>query len=381
MIVFNCPHCSNQFKVEQSLAGRYGWCRACKGLIAVPSSDGSGGIETLSDGQKVVRIEQLLRYTGNRYEKVVRHLAELARRNQELETRSEKHTALKRALVETTARLEESEKAVGRLTEEVAAAAEARAAETRLSQLAQDMERLREQLDGERASKEEVSASLAALAADPEHAEDARAQLLGEVEQLRRTLEAEQSSKSALEEALQESRERGAELSSELTARMDELAEARSQTDETAQGARVELEKRLQRAEETLREVSSRAERTEAGAAARLQEAQSHLDQLTAEISEVSRNLALAEARAEERARDIERLSAQLEKGHAEEAAAGIGVEQHQSGSPPERDSSSDKKASKEPEGLTLISEIVDDDLSPERGELVDTLLRFIGPE
>ena len=65
MITFDCPHCGYRLQVDEQFAGRDGWCRICKKLIAVPSSDAKKP-EDLTPTEQYARLTKAFQYAATK---------------------------------------------------------------------------------------------------------------------------------------------------------------------------------------------------------------------------------------------------------------------------------------------------------------------------
>lgn len=62
MIEFDCPHCGNHLVHQDAFAGRDGWCRICKGIIAIPQPGHPSPVVNLTLEQRYARLERLFKH-------------------------------------------------------------------------------------------------------------------------------------------------------------------------------------------------------------------------------------------------------------------------------------------------------------------------------
>jgi chromosome segregation ATPase len=124
MITFNCPHCGNQFRVKEELAGRDGWCRVCNGHIVIPGESGSSPITKMSDDEKVSHLEKSLRIMGVRYARHIEAMTALTKENESLREQLNEYREIKRSAQAAEARWKEAEVVNNRLSQEMVALAE-----------------------------------------------------------------------------------------------------------------------------------------------------------------------------------------------------------------------------------------------------------------
>ncbi len=68
MTVFYCPHCNNRLEVDDSFAGRDGWCRKCKNMITVPQR-GQRASDTLTPAEKYERLAKAFQHAATKADK------------------------------------------------------------------------------------------------------------------------------------------------------------------------------------------------------------------------------------------------------------------------------------------------------------------------
>lgn len=66
MIEFNCQHCGKLLRLNDSYAGRDGWCRVCKRMVIVPDGTGPARIEDLPPEVGYARMQRLLQYAATK---------------------------------------------------------------------------------------------------------------------------------------------------------------------------------------------------------------------------------------------------------------------------------------------------------------------------
>lgn len=103
MTVFYCPHCNNRIEVDDSFAGRDGWCRRCKNIITVPPR-GQHGVDSVSSAENYERLAKAFQHAAtkaDRYQGLFLKTAEekehLAAELQELAGLKERFDALELA--------------------------------------------------------------------------------------------------------------------------------------------------------------------------------------------------------------------------------------------------------------------------------------------
>lgn len=87
MITFTCPHCNNPFEVDDSLAGRDGWCRVCKRIIVIPG-DNAPGWNDLSVEEQCDRLDRMLQFAASKADKYKRLILKVQQENARLERRA-----------------------------------------------------------------------------------------------------------------------------------------------------------------------------------------------------------------------------------------------------------------------------------------------------
>lgn len=112
MIEFNCQHCGKALHLNDSYAGRDGWCRVCKRMVIVPDGGPPVRIEDLPPEEGYVRLQRLLQYAATKADQYKAHL-----KRQVLE--EEKLAKLEEALRQANSALAESKSQVQRLHAEL----------------------------------------------------------------------------------------------------------------------------------------------------------------------------------------------------------------------------------------------------------------------
>lgn len=83
MINFNCQYCGMNLRMDDALAGRDGWCRACKRMVIVPASGMAIRVEDLPQGEAISRLQHLLQYAATKADKYKAHLAKEAQQDEQ----------------------------------------------------------------------------------------------------------------------------------------------------------------------------------------------------------------------------------------------------------------------------------------------------------
>lgn len=182
MIEFKCQHCGKGLHLNDSYAGRDGWCRVCKRMVIVPGAGPVVRVEDLPPEEGYERLQRLLQYAATKADKYKVHLARqvkeqehlarleeaLAQARQSLQERDtveERYQgeceALRATLAEKEARLAEFE-VVGASADLAATAA----LEAELGVLRADLALERESRQALAAALSEREVSLAALEAE-----------------------------------------------------------------------------------------------------------------------------------------------------------------------------------------------------------------------
>ncbi len=171
MIEFKCQHCGKGLHLNDTYAGRDGWCRVCKRMVIVP---GGGGpvqrVEDLPPEEGYERLQRLLQYAATKADKYKIHLAR--------QVKEQEHTAqLEEALQQARFALSERDVNQVRLrTENDALAQSLREKDARITELevaisegaggahaefVAELEVVRAELAAEQAAHQQVSLSLA----------------------------------------------------------------------------------------------------------------------------------------------------------------------------------------------------------------------------
>ena len=79
MIEFKCQHCGKGLHLNDTYAGRDGWCRVCKRMVIVPGGDGPQRVEDLPPEEGYERLQRLLQYAATKADKYKIHLARQAK--------------------------------------------------------------------------------------------------------------------------------------------------------------------------------------------------------------------------------------------------------------------------------------------------------------
>lgn len=269
MISFECAHCGNDFRVEAGLAGRYGWCRVCKGLIIVPGKDEAPFAEWEPE-EKIKKLGSILRQAGLRQERDGRYIRRMRQKMERDEAGDERIVELRETVKELRGRLEMAEshhsEVIAKLEEN---GADRGVLRDRLERLGADNIKLNEALGESAAELDEVRAANAAANET--------------IERLRHELATRD----------------GGDSSEAIQAEFDGLAKARDEAARELTLAREEIQELKSAHEEALR-VSATHEAAEREAQARAE-------------SEAARAKAADDAR-EEQASTIEQLNAEGER-------------------------------------------------------------------
>ena len=129
MIEFKCQHCGKGLHLNDSYAGRDGWCRVCKRMVIVPGGGPVARVEELPPEEGYERLQRLLQYAATKADKFKVHLAR--------EAKEKEHTVqIEGALEQALRDLKDRETDLERLNGEfVSLAAVLREKEARLAEL------------------------------------------------------------------------------------------------------------------------------------------------------------------------------------------------------------------------------------------------------
>ncbi len=319
MIAFSCPHCGNQFEVDDTYAGRDGWCRRCKRMVSVPAASGLLPHDPSSQGES----ERLLEAFEYAARKADRYEALVAR--------------IKRDHEDTTAALRAAKDQVAALEDRLAFV-ESNVAKPKSAEdgFGQDIPRA---LEGRIASAEAML----------EHATAAGEAKDKRIEALHEDLERERAARESFEAALESVREavarldeRSAETANQVKA-LTELAESLRPLESQGSARQDEVERI-----ESL--VAEQRNQLEAERVAR--------DEL---IGPLRDRLADVERRLEELAAD----AAPIE----DESLNAVGPRFENRFS-----------ATAEPSDAVVLSEVIEDDAQGSQESLLGSFLRFIDP-
>ena len=183
MIEFKCQHCGKGLHLNDTYAGRDGWCRVCKRMVIVPGGDGPvQRVEDLPPEEGYERLQRLLQYAATKADKYKIHLARQAKEQEHM-------AQLEEALQQARYTLSERDAAQERLRTEYEALSQTlRQKDLRVAEL--------ETALGERGDSghEEADAALMAARAELATAQEAHQQLtleLAERDRAFRALESE----------------------------------------------------------------------------------------------------------------------------------------------------------------------------------------------
>ena len=282
MIEFNCQHCGKLLRLNDSYAGRDGWCRVCKRMVIVPDGTGPARIEDLPPEVGYARMQRLLQYAATKADQYKVHLA---REAQEGRPKPELDPAVERA--ERTLAAYEARYALLQHENEAAQAslesARQRAASLE-STITRGEQRLAEQ-SGEAAAVEAALQSERALRGDLE------ARLLA-------AESACNAAASARDEALEALEAQRREAATDLAERQLEWDEARQSLEASREDAAAAL------AEAQREHARIAAELSEAGETAARQ-----VRDLEGELAAARRRQAEAESERDRLARDLDEVS------------------------------------------------------------------------
>ena len=85
MIELTCQHCGTLLRMDDSFAGRDGWCRECKQMVIIPTGQHVIRVEDLPPGEAIGRLQHLLSYAARKADQFKQYLAD---REAEDESRS-----------------------------------------------------------------------------------------------------------------------------------------------------------------------------------------------------------------------------------------------------------------------------------------------------
>ena len=66
MIELTCQHCGTLLRMDDSFAGRDGWCRECKQMVIIPTGQHVIRVEDLPPGEAIGRLQHLLSYAARK---------------------------------------------------------------------------------------------------------------------------------------------------------------------------------------------------------------------------------------------------------------------------------------------------------------------------
>lgn len=84
MIEFKCQHCGKGLHLNDSYAGRDGWCRVCKRMVIVPGGGPITRVEDLPPEEGYERLQRLLQYAATKADKFKVHLAREAKEREHI---------------------------------------------------------------------------------------------------------------------------------------------------------------------------------------------------------------------------------------------------------------------------------------------------------
>jgi len=288
MIELTCQHCGALLRMDDSFAGRDGWCRECKQMVIIPSGQRVIRVEDLPPGEAIGRLQHLLSYAARKADQHKQYLAEKA-----AEDESRAHLEAKVL------------KAREALAEEQRRSAELSAELDRVKAALQEPITLLDDVDLEglaeaEKAREKAAALITTLESD-----------LASAREVRTTLEAELATQSAEIEVLKGLLEGacGAELAatSQVLTLEDELAAARQKLE----GSSRELDSAREEARvctdalKALRNEYEGIETERAATARRMEEAEAEGGTLREEIGHLQGALGVLESERGELARRV----------------------------------------------------------------------------
>lgn len=100
MIEFKCQHCGKGLHLNDSYAGRDGWCRVCKRMVIVPGGGPIQRVEDLPPDEGYERLQRLLQYAATKADKYKVHLARQAKEQEQTAALVASLEAAQRAIAE-----------------------------------------------------------------------------------------------------------------------------------------------------------------------------------------------------------------------------------------------------------------------------------------
>jgi chromosome segregation ATPase len=279
MIELNCQHCGALLRMDDSFAGRDGWCRECKQMVIIPSGQHVIRVEDLPPGEAIGRLQHLLSYAARKADQHKQYISEKA-------AEDESRARLEAKVLEAREALAEEQRRAAELSAELdRVKAELQEPTTLLDDI--DLEGLAE---AEKA-REEAVALITTLESD-----------LASAREVRTTLETEWATQTAEIEVLKGLLEgaRGAELAatSQVLTLEDELASARQKLE----GSSHDLDSAREEARvctdalKALRNEYEGIETERAAMARRMEEAEAERGTLREEIGRLQGALGVLES-------------------------------------------------------------------------------------
>ncbi|MBL7645466.1 MAG: SEL1-like repeat protein [Candidatus Hydrogenedentes bacterium] len=208
MIELTCQHCGTLLRMDDSFAGRDGWCRECKQMVIIPSGNQVIRVEDLPPGEAIGRLQHLLSYAARKADQYKQYLAEKAAEDE--------------ARARLAANLVEEQRRSAALSAELD---RIKAIPLEPSPLLDDID-LEGPLEAEKA-REEAAALITTLESDLALARENRAALEAE-------LEKQSAEIKALKEALEGARGAEVAATSQVLSLEEELACARQMLEEAS---------------------------------------------------------------------------------------------------------------------------------------------------
>jgi uncharacterized protein YoxC len=198
MITFDCPHCGYRLQVDEAFAGRDGWCRICKKLIAVPSHDAKTP-EDLTPTEQYARLTKAFQYAATKADRYQALFVKLRDESQQRAAHADDIRRLAEQVQTLEKRLADVESTLAQLSKSTSPLplAAVQDALARLEDLVagtttrvETMESVAQQFEGSRSEVEQAKSELAELGRKLDAERDARKEVEGMVDQTRALVEA-----------------------------------------------------------------------------------------------------------------------------------------------------------------------------------------------
>lgn len=297
MIEFHCHHCGKLLRLDDSYAGRDGWCRVCKRMVIVPGGRSGHRLEDLPPEEGYARIQLLLQYAATKADLYRIHMANKPREEQTRARLEAASKAAHEALAAEKARYArlqaDHETAEGRAAELETALR--RAEEALADREGPDARALQETLEAEHQQRETLEARLVELESALATARQDYENALDRIEDLQRAGREGASDSADSRAALQARLDAAERERDRLAQRLDEAVP------EEQESARrlIEQEQKTSELEAAVARLTASAESARQEAAGRAGELETALDRAR---------------RAEERAAALEKTVKSLEQ-------------------------------------------------------------------